>query len=78
MDEGTNQEREVARLLQWATSESTPEPPADLVQRSLRAVRGLILRGDLVRFATFEALWQRFPRSRSASEAGESDPPEQR
>lgn len=63
-------DHEVERLLGAVTDETHPEPPPDLIHRTLGRIRRLILFGDLLRLATLEGLWGRSsPREADAESA---------
>ena len=75
MEDRANRDREIGRMLEWAMSEPAPAPPADLVARSVEAVRRVILAGDLLRFATLETLWSHAPaRPSGRAEPGSAGP----
>lgn len=69
-------EAEVEALLGVLADEPAPGPAPDLVSRTLRRVRGMLLLRDLVGFATVEALWESLIRRGRASQRREDRPDE--
>lgn len=58
MADGDEEGISVDRILRQTAEEPVPPPSPDLIARTLRKVRALILAGDLLRFVTLEALWK--------------------
>lgn len=56
----------IETLLGVVADEPIPEAAPDLVSRTLRRVRGLVVIRDLLAFATLESIWDGLTRGRAA------------